>query len=901
MTPEKEPGYIAYKYHDLKVYASTEWLADGKKKYRQVFEASETGYIYSELSFYNKQFDEKDWTVKVNLKCFEVDAHNVRTKELCSIEVNRDVKSTDNMVYIREGWGNATPGQFWKKGRHVWVAFLDDVQVGERKFYIEAHGPVTAEKNPYFNVTGLRLFEGPTSVPPASSRKYYMKYDQADTRYVWGELKIANAFKEEAWVCEVVFNFYNDARQLKGRTEEVIFVAAGQESFEVCSGWGSDTKGTWYNDRYTLEVVFMENLVSVVSFEVGAGYLEGETQPMLQVPGTILQPGMIEQPTEKNLEELMAELNALIGLGSIKKKIGDYTQYLRFLKIRQEKGIEDPQKINLHAVLTGNPGTGKTTVAKMLGKIYHKMGLLSKGHVHEVDRAELVGEYIGQTAPKVKEAIKKAAGGILFIDEAYALARNKEDYKDYGREVVEILIKEMSDGAAGIAVIVAGYPDEMRTFLDSNPGLKSRFNMNYDFPDYLPQELMEIARYSAQQRKVNFNDDAFSFLYEKLVEAYRTRDRSFGNARYVNSLIDEAKMNMGLRIVQTVDLNTVTDEELSLVRIEDVKKVFGVAEKTLADIPIDEDLLHKSLAELNGLIGMNVVKAEIQELVKLVKFYREIGKDVMNTFSLHSVFTGNPGTGKTTVARILAKIFKALGILEKGHIVEVDRADIVGGYVGQTAILTSQKLDEAKGGVFFIDEAYALSSGGQNDFGKEAVETILKRMEDDRGQFIVIAAGYPDNMRQFLEMNPGLKSRFDKAFHFEDYNAMDLWDICSQMLAKNEIAPDHEAELHLKQYFAHRYQLKDKFFGNARTVRKVVEEAVKNQHLRLASLPPEARNSTVLKTMTLDDVREFDSKKEDLIETKGTRIGFGANKGASGGQSASIGTEEGKKDSTEHP
>ena len=880
MSPEKEPGYKAYKFHDLKVYASTEWLADGKKKYRQVFEAAESGYIYSELSFYNKQFDEADWTVKVNLKCFELNEAKERVKELCSINVNRDVKSNENIVFIREGWGNATAGQFWKKGRYLWVAALDEVVVGERMFYVETHGPVTSEGNPYFAVSSLKLFEGPNALPAAGTRKYYMKYDQADARYVWGELQLANAFKEEEWYCEVVFNFYNDARQLKGRTEELVLVKKDQETIELCSGWGSDHKGTWYNDRYTLEIVFMEALVSVVSFEVGAGYLEGETTPVTNAVGVPIAPGTVVETPEKTLEEMLAELDELIGLGTIKKKVREYIQYLRFLKLRQEKGIEDPQRINLHAVLTGNPGTGKTTVAKMLGAIYHKMGLLSKGHVHEVDRAEIVGEYIGQTAPKVKEAIKKAAGGILFIDEAYALARNKEDYKDYGREVIEILIKEMSDGTAGIAVIAAGYPDEMKTFLDSNPGLKSRFNMTYEFPDYLPQELMEIARYSAGQRKVQFAEEAFLFMYEKLVEAYRTRDRSFGNARYVNSLIDESKMNMGLRVMQTADLSTITDEELSLVKLEDVRKIFGETERAKPDIPIDEDLLYKSLAELNGMIGLASVKMEIHELVKLVKFYKEIGKDVMNTFSLHSVFTGNPGTGKTTVARILAKIFKALGILEKGHIVEVDRADLVGGYVGQTAILTSSKLDEARGGVLFIDEAYALSQGGHNDFGKEAVETILKRMEDDRGQFIVIAAGYPDNMKTFLEVNPGLKSRFDKAFAFEDYNPMDLWEICSQMLATNQLAPDHEAELHLKQYFAHRHLYRDKFFGNARTVRKVVEESVKNQHLRLASLPAEARNADVLRTLTLDDVREFDPKKDDLIETRGSKIGFGlSNKG----------------------
>jgi len=882
MAPEKDSNFIAYKFHDLKVFASNEWLADGKKKYRQVFEASELTYVYAEFSFYNKLFDEQSWNVSVTLKCYQIDSVGTLVKEMGTINSEREVKITDNIVFVREGWGSAQMGQYWKKGIYKWVALVNGVQVGEKRFYVESHGPVTQDGNPYFSVSSLRLFEGPYSLPGAGDRKFYTKFDQTESRYIWGELKLNNSFKDELWYCELVYYFYNDARQLKGRTEELITVQKGQETIEICSGWGSETKGTWYNDYYTLEVVFMERLVAVVPFEVGAGFVEGESTPVTALAGVPVVGTAKEEPAGKSLDELLAELDALIGLEGVKKKVREYTQYLRFLKIRQEKGIEEPQRISLHAVLTGNPGTGKTTVAKMLGQIYHKMGLLTKGHVHEVDRAELVGEYIGQTAPKVKEAIKKAAGGILFIDEAYSLARSKDDPKDFGREVIEILLKEMSDGAAGIAVVVAGYPEEMKTFLDSNPGLKSRFNITFEFADYLPQELMQIAKYASNQRKVEFTEEANALLYEKLVEAYRNRDRTFGNARYVNSLVDESKMNMGLRVVQKGDLENLRDEDLKTIHLEDVQKIFGITQRARADIPVDEDLLQRSLAELNHLVGLGSVKSEIQELVKLVKFYRETGKDVMNTFSLHSVFSGNPGTGKTTVARILAKIFKALGILEKGHLVEVDRADLVGGYVGQTALQTTHKLDEARGGVFFIDEAYALSQGGQNDFGKEAVETILKRMEDDRGHFIVIAAGYTDNMKTFLETNPGLKSRFDKAFHFEDYTPMELWEIATQMLKTNGLVADHEAELHLKQYFAHRHQGKDKYFGNARTVRRVVEEVVKNQHLRLAGLPSDARTAEVMQTLTLDDVQEFDPKKDDLMNVKTGKIGFSAGKGANG-------------------
>jgi SpoVK/Ycf46/Vps4 family AAA+-type ATPase len=291
----------------------------------------------------------------------------------------------------------------------------------------------------------------------------------------------------------------------------------------------------------------------------------------------------------------------------------------------------------------------------------------------------------------------------------------------------------------------------------------------------------------------------------------------------------------------------------------------------IADIPVDEELLRSSLNSLHAMIGLQTVKNEIDELVKLVRFYKEIGKDIRQSFSLHAIFTGNPGTGKTTVARILAQIYKALGILERGHLVECDRQSLVGGYIGQTAIKTSELIDKSMGGVLFVDEAYALTEGGGNDYGKEAIETLLKRMEDQRGKFIVIAAGYTQNMERFLEANPGLKSRFDRTFHFEDFNPEDLLGIAVQQLADHNITPDDAAKARLKEYIEYMFAKRDKFFGNGRAVRKVIEEAIRNQHLRLSELPKTKRTPKMVGTLVLEDVEEF---KADNIPTQRTGIGF---------------------------
>jgi SpoVK/Ycf46/Vps4 family AAA+-type ATPase len=857
---------LHYKFRDLKIFGSTEWLANNEKKYRLVYEETECTFIYCELSFFNKLFDEEDWDIKINLKCLNVEDGSV----VCNLSADRAIKKDENIVFVREGWGVKTPGSFWKAGTYRWEAWIDGVSVAEKIFYIIDLGIVSETVNPFFNIKKVRLYEGPDTNVVKKDRQYLSAFHSNETRYVWLEIFAENLIRgAEPWPCELQFYFKTKTGQLKGNIEKLIFVDGTEPEFETSIGWGSDLKGTWGIDSYSISIVFMDQVIATVPFEVAEIFAS---------EGIIEQPKIKEKliipstTPDANVDEVLKELDSLIGLESIKKKVKEYTTYLNFIKIRQEKGFDDNEKINLHAVFTGNPGTGKTTVAKMLGKIYKQLGLLSKGHVLEVDRGDLVAEYIGQTAPKTKEVIKKAKGGILFIDEAYSLARKNDDAKDFGKEAIEILLKEMSDGDGDIAVIVAGYPNEMGTFLESNPGMKSRFSMFYDFPDYTPQELMKIADFTTQKRGVLLSKTASEILYKKLVNAYRERDKMFGNARYVNSLIDESKMNMGLRLMSTKNPKELSNEEISTITEIDIDKIFATKERNPADIPIDEDLLKQALSTLHHMIGLSSVKNEIDELVKLVRFYKEIGKDVRQSFSLHAVFTGNPGTGKTTVARILAQIYKALGILERGNLVECDRQALVGGYVGQTAIKANDILNKAMGGVLFIDEAYALSEGGENDFGKEAIETILKRMEDNRGDFIVIVAGYTENMKQFLESNPGLRSRFDRELHFEDYNAAQLFEISTKMLAGNSIHADDDASNHLKLYFELLHQSRNQFFGNARTVRKLVEEAIKNQHLRLAKLEASQREKNMIMQLKLEDVEEF--KLESVKPAEKKSIGF---------------------------
>lgn len=869
MSKADESNFIKYKFRAINTYTSTEWLADGKKKYRRVFNREEAGYVYCEFSFFNKLFDEENWTAKIIIKCFK--KTDKGEEEICNMPIEREVKKDENIVYIREGWGNIKEGIFWLKAQYRYVCFIDEKEIGSHTFYVEDEDKVTDTNNPFFEIESFKLFEGNNQEGQKANRKYYKSFEAKETRYVWGEFAIKNKLSH-GWYGEFFINFYNDAGQFKGQTVEFLYISG--EGKEFCSGWGSDSKGTWFEDNYTCELVFMDTLIAVMPFHVGEAFEEGSTEISRdRIGGSPLLKKAAEM-NEESLEELLAKLDTLIGLTSVKQKIRDYVQYLNFIKLRKEKGFDESGKISLHAVLTGNPGTGKTTVAKQLGKIYKEMGLLTKGHVHEVDRSILVAEYIGQTAPKTKKAIEDARGGILFIDEAYSLSRKGDDSKDFGKEVIEILLKEMSDGPGNIAVIVAGYPEEMKGFLASNPGLKSRFNHHFTFDDYQPEEMMEIAKLGFETRKLKIDEKANEYLFTKFTQSYRDRDRTFGNARFVMSVVDEAKMNMGLRLMKSTDVNTLTEDQLSTIALEDIQKIFAMGISKQIDIQIDDKLLRESLEELNQLVGLQNVKDEITELVKLVKYYKEIGKDVLNKFVLHSVFTGNPGTGKTTVARIFAKIFRALGILEKGQLIECDREGMVAGYSGQTAIKTAAIVDSALGGVLFIDEAYALAQGNNDSFGMEAINTLLKRMEDNRDDFVVIAAGYTDNMNEFLRTNPGLSSRFERSFHFNDYSADELFRIGKNIFAKEGLKMDQDSSEHFKNYIAVIHSNRDKFFGNAREIRKMVAETIKNQHLRMASVESSKRTPDMIETIVFADVAEFRINTAIEGKNQGGKLGF---------------------------
>ena len=550
--------------------------------------------------------------------------------------------------------------------------------------------------------------------------------------------------------------------------------------------------------------------------------------------------------TENNQEEAVSaleELNGMIGLESVKSRVNDFYQFFKYQKLRKEKGFQTKDEVSLNMILTGNPGTGKTTIARLFAKIYHELGVLPGKEVVEVDRSQLVGAYVGQTEENVRLAVERALGGVLFIDEAYNLKREGQSGNDYGQTAIDTLVSLMTGKEYGgkFAVILAGYPDEMRQFLDANPGLRSRFPMSnhISLPDYTNEELIMIGKKLATDNDYVLTDDA-KIAFEERIEKERVDD-SFGNARTVRHLILDAIFQKGA--------GQYSDDDENILHFSLLDKKDFIHQDT--EIKADPQ---KKLAHL---VGLENVKEEVRSIISFVKMQnmrRDHGLPVV-PIQLHSVFTGNPGTGKTTVAKIYAELLKECGLLKRGHLIITSRADFVAGYVGQTAIKTKRKIRDALGGVLFIDEAYSLLGQSSGDFGKEVIDTLVDEMTKHNENLIVVLAGYPNEMKLLLESNPGLQSRFKKFLHFADYSDVELLQIMKRYGEKFDFQLTKAAEQDVFN------KLKDHSVdGNGRFATNLMNEAIQAQALRLMT---QSTSAPLLEEVTMiekEDIKRAFSK-----------------------------------------
>lgn len=540
-----------------------------------------------------------------------------------------------------------------------------------------------------------------------------------------------------------------------------------------------------------------------------------------------------ERYTKSSLEEMF---KGVIGLNNIKKQIVELDNFLKLRKKMDNQGIKLPD-FNLHMLFLGNPGTGKTMIARIVAKVLFDLGYIKDNKCIEVSAKDLIGEYIGQTALKTSRVINSAMGGVLFIDEAYSISQGRGNF---GKESIAVIVKAMEDYKGDLVIIFAGYSKEMQEFIRVNSGLRSRIGYTFEFADYSEDELYEIFKLKSSKINLKISKEAEKSIKE-LINYGKSRT-NFGNGRYIDNILQKV-------LTKHAKLNFEGKDALTLVK-NSIPTIDEITSQSSGERHPDE------IQELfSDVIGMDNIKKQVFELKDYIVFRDKISKlsdTTLPEMRLHMLFLGDAGTGKTLIARKVTQVLYDIGCIRINKLVEVERKDLVAEFVGQTAPKTEKVIESALGGVLFIDEAYSLAPyDNATDFGQEAIATLIKAMEDYRDEFVVIFAGYKKEMKRFINSNSGIASRIGYTFNFENYSDADLYKIFETKCKKYNLEITNNVKKKVMEVLKFFSSVEN--FGNGRFVDKLLQQML----VKHAKNPKLDENVNILLKEDVPTVKEM--------------------------------------------
>jgi AAA+ superfamily predicted ATPase len=572
-------------------------------------------------------------------------------------------------------------------------------------------------------------------------------------------------------------------------------------------------------------------LPTLIQRMVKEGVVESEKES-----ATTITSDDIPKVRHRDPRKAIERLESLVGLENIKQSIMAHASLVNLNKRRMELGLFN-QLPPMHMVFTGNPGTGKTTVAELIGEIYYGMGVLSSGHLVEVDRSKLVGQYIGDTEKNTLNAIKSAAGGVLFIDEAYNLFTNEPDRRDFGLRVIETLLTYLSMEKTNMIVILAGYTIEMENLLQSNPGLKSRFSYIFHFNDYTPEQLMKIGSFVMKKEQYEITPEAEKKLTQYVINAYSNKDEHFGNGRFITRLLTTKIIpNVSDRLYK-MDPSTITQKDLVTITEADIPEV----EEHRKMLSWDSAIIDDALEQLNELAGLEHVKKALGEYVVMLRA-NYVNKTPMTGSHMTWHFLGNTGTGKSTVAEILCRIMQGAGLIPTNHFTILNIEEFANAN-NPTAIIEKSML-KATDGMLFLD----LDSPNYTNYNVDFLQFWIenKRKELNMNVAVVIARTNDDSdaVARNLVQHGVVPS--NHILVFEDFNTSELMGVFLYLLKKQfGLDITDEAKAVIAKCIDQLYKNRQSFAVNARTMQLLASTVAQVAQLRIFKEESAERNLVI--------------------------------------------------------
>lgn len=834
---EKVNGVV----RSVRVSCSPENDYRGEKDYRSVFGVQEIECLYVDTEVLNKQFEGEPWEGKMTVRLFRLE--NGKGQCLSVKESGIKVERQDALPVYEEWIDRADlPEQAWKQGIYRILADIDGVAGQSEDLYIV---PGEGKPEKYFRIlhAGLDRFCEETESEAQKRPHSFRMFDATRLKNIRFFLMAQNLLGGE-WVYEFVIRVVDRRGSIKAmqivKSAQYIKDQAGNSilCFAVDLGNQEDfvTPG-----EYTVMVSCFGQTVLKMGYGIGHKDIPYDFEQEILADGgeVAVKQNLNPVYTAKDKDEILDRLYRLVGLRKVKEEITRIIEYVEFIRLRRENGFSDtfPQ---LHLIFTGYPGTGKNTVAEMVGELYQKLGLLSHGRVNHYSRRDLVREGTAAEEQLVRQALKNSMGGILFVDQAGDLF-HPEDPNDRGVIALGILYGILTREKPEVLVILSDIDEEMTVLLEAFPDLQKLFPRRLCFENYSPEELMEIARFKLEKLQFRFTPGAEEKFYKQLKIACRANEVDFTNGRYIDEQLEQASARMSARLMAN-RCGEYKKEDLMLITEEDI-------------VTLPEGDPGKALEKLKAMIGLGALKQSIVQHLSYVYFIRERQKHGFDDTlpPLNMIFSGNPGTGKMTVAKMMGEIYHSVGILLRPNVTVQDGRQLTG-----DGGLTPQQgaevlMNGAAGGILYIDHADVLP---RSEWGLALFEALLSNLSTEEcGDTIVVLGGYPERVDKMLEMNPALKNYFPYVFSFNDYTPEELMQIAENKLKEKAYVFHPKAREVFGELIRKAYENRDKNFGNALFVEKVVAAAIRHMSERTMKIRQERElTRQEMTTIRKDDI-----------------------------------------------